>query len=360
MDIAREYKLRRLPPRRDPERPDPRREQRLHIRCGEDILDRLVAGGLGGDVTQWADPLCEGPVRRWATDLDRRRDRAVHLALRYFLSYGEVLHTLAMQDHAVGDADLYGEVVLWFEHDLFDQAILAFLLDRLGPVVATGTVRLVMIDRHPSVERFVGLGQLDTEALVALHAGRLPVTDAQVGLARRVTRALARPTPEALARLARGEHPALPFLGAALRRYLAEYPSVDSGLSRTERLALEAVAGGAVTAPDAFRAVQAREAAPFQGDSMFHAVLRGLADGPRPLLAAEGAGGPPLCRMRDPQLGAAALRVTRAGEAVLAGRDDWYRLHGASRWIGGVHLIGPEPAWRWDEERGRLEACGGA
>jgi hypothetical protein len=38
---------------------------------------------------------------------------------------------------------------------------------------------------------------------------------------------------------------------------------------------------------------------------------------------------------------------------VLAGISDNVRLNGIDRWIGGVHLAGPEPGWRYDE---RLEA----
>lgn len=342
-----------MPPRRDPEGPDPadpRRAQPLHVRCGEDILDRLVEGGLGGEVTSWADPLCEGPLRRWRTPLDRRRDRAIHLTARYFLSYGEVLRTLAMQDHALGDADLYGEVVLWLEHDLFDQAILAYLVANLAPLVELGRVSLISIDRHPSVPRFIGLGQLSTEALVRLYPERRPVTAAQAGLAARAWDALTAPTPTALQDLVDEPDEHLPFLRAALRRYLAEYPGTN-GLGRTEQVALETVAGGAATVMAAFPLAQQREPAPFQGDSMFFAVVRSLAEGPRPLLAADAANSPPLHRLREPQLRRTPLRLTPTGDAVLAGRADWFRVHGAARWIGGVHLMGPEPAWRWNGER---------
>jgi hypothetical protein len=331
---------------------------RLHIRPGEDILDRLLEGGLDGDVTQWADPLCEGPLRVWPTDLDRKRDRAGYLALRFFLSYGEVLRTLGMQDNAVDDADLYREVVLWFEHDLFDQAILVFVLARLEKVVASGTVTMVTLDRHPSTDRFVGLGQLSTADLVELYPTRRPVGAKQAALAKRAWKALIAPTPEPLARLARREHGDLPYLRAALTRYLAEYPSLENGLSRTEQLGLEAIAGGAASAQAAFPIVQSREPAPFQGDSMFFAALRGLADGPHPLLETTDPGLPPLPKLREPMLRLAPLRVTPAGEAVLAGRDDWFRLHGATRWIGGVHLIGPEPRWRWDDRGGRIVGRG--
>jgi hypothetical protein len=143
--------------------------------------------------------------------------------------------------------------------------------------------------------------------------------------------------------------PELPFLAAALHRYLAEYPSTTNGLGRTEQYALEAIAAGATTAPAAFAAAQLREDAPFQGDSMFYGVVRGLGQGVRPLLAVDDGGLPPLHRLRQPELIGAPLRLTAAGDAVLAGRDDWFRVADRSKWIGGVHLTGPDPSWRWDE-----------
>jgi hypothetical protein len=35
--------------------------------------------------------------------------------------------------------------------------------------------------------------------------------------------------------------------------------------------------------------------------------------------------------------------------ARLAGEADHLALNGVDRWIGGVHLAGPDSPWRWDE-----------
>jgi hypothetical protein len=42
---------------------------------------------------------------------------------------------------------------------------------------------------------------------------------------------------------------------------------------------------------------------------------------------------------------------------VLAGKEDWIAIRGGiDLWLGGVHLEGPQPAWRWDPELGRLRS----
>ena len=43
------------------------------------------------------------------------------------------------------------------------------------------------------------------------------------------------------------------------------------------------------------------------------------------------------------------LRLTDTGARVLAGDADHVTLNGIDRWIGGVHLHGPNARWRWDD-----------
>ena len=43
------------------------------------------------------------------------------------------------------------------------------------------------------------------------------------------------------------------------------------------------------------------------------------------------------------------VRLTAAGLRVLQGDADHVAQGGVDRWIGGVHLAGPDSPWRWDE-----------
>jgi hypothetical protein len=52
------------------------------------------------------------------------------------------------------------------------------------------------------------------------------------------------------------------------------------------------------------------------------------------------------------------VRISETGLRVLRGQDDYIRLNGVDRWLGGVHLGGTEAAWRWDQEALRLIALG--
>ena len=59
--------------------------------------------------------------------------------------------------------------------------------------------------------------------------------------------------------------------------------------------------------------------------------------------------------MRKTIKGALAVSLSLdTGHAVLEGRRDWLAVRDPDRWLGGVHLEGGKPIWRWDPEKGRL------
>jgi hypothetical protein len=340
-DIAHKYKLSGFPDLRP----------FLHIRCGDDILDKLTEGGIPGDKVRWVDLLCEGPLHRHESDAARRRERAAWLAARLGIPFKETYRQLLGDDWRVDQCVHYDETVLWFEADLFDQAILVYLLVRLAAARSATRISLICIGSFPGVERFIGLGQLSPAQLARLWPARRPVTGPQFRLAARAWDALRDPEPIALMRLAEGRSRSLPFLPAAMRRYLAEYPSVRNGLGRTEQLILEALRAGAGTPAEVFLRVQAREPRPFHGDFSLFAVIRALATPRFPALASVRG---KLPRLVDPAFGDHPIRLTDTGARLLSNEMDWCAVSGTIRQIGGVTLRGSRPRWRWDTRRRRL------
>jgi len=49
-----------------------------------------------------------------------------------------------------------------------------------------------------------------------------------------------------------------------------------------------------------------------------------------------------------------SFEITEFGKAVLAGEEDFVRRNGIDHWLGGVHLVGSEAPWRWDEQAQEL------
>jgi hypothetical protein len=238
-------------------------------------------------------------------------------------------------------------VVLWFEHDLYDQLQ---LLDVLSLADDSGGAReLVVVGSFPGKPSFRGLGELTADELETLWPERRRASRKTLAAATEAWEAVRRPDPSALAAWADRDEPELPFLPAALRRLLEELPAPGDGLSGTERRALEAIASGHATPRAAFLAEQDAESAPFLGDTWFFRTLAELGVGANRLLeTADGEPLPPAPPLGDAhRFVALPLRLTAAGERVLGGEADRVELLGIDRWVGGTHVTSAS-LWRWD------------
>ena len=154
---------------------------------------------------------------------------------------------------AIARHELYDELVLWFEHDLFDQLNLIQLLAWIHARLPEGKpVSLICINAFPGRPHFKGLGELTAEELGPLIGTRQPVGRAQFELALRAWDAFRDPAPETLDRLRREDSTPLPYLAAAIARFLQDYPWTSDGLSRTERRLFELASGGPIPLRKAF------------------------------------------------------------------------------------------------------------
>jgi hypothetical protein len=199
----------------------------LHITNGSSVS--LPETGLGGEVLIWTDSLHGGEAP-------------------------------AVPAH--------DEIVLWFEHDLYDQAQLIHVLDVLRH--SGSQVSLIQSGRF--------LGPMKPEELVRLWPTRRPVTEAEFAVGAAAWEAFRSNDRTAIERVIAGDTSALPFLAAALRRHIEDFPAVADGLGRTERQILQILATGPRTFSELFVENQRREEAIFLGDSRFEEYLRGLGE----------------------------------------------------------------------------------
>jgi hypothetical protein len=325
-------------------------QRMLHVTNGDVAAGTIRLSGVAGErgeVAVTADVLHEGPAPGGLPPERWRKVRARYLAESGYDDYDSCLARLTRWDHTLEDYRSYDEVVLWFEHDLFDQLLLIRVLDFFaGRSLGDTELSLICIGEFPGIYPFHGLGQLTPRQMATLLPRRQRVDEGQKLLAREAWRAFRAPDPTALVAIFGRDTSPLPFLAEALRRHLEEFPAVANGLSRSERQILSAAGAGAGTFEEVFRATQAMEERVYMGDSSFDRILRELAAPPRPLLRLEpGAQG---------SLRSLRIALTASGRGVLEGRDDWVRSRGIDRWLGGVHLQGAESAWRWDTETKRL------
>ncbi len=297
----------------------------LHITNGDSVIYTFKKAGILGTHLAWRDVLHEGPVPAGLSLEELSRVRGSYLASRNFGNPIKLLHDFESRDAIFKRAPQFAEVVLWFEHDLYDQLHVAQLLPLLHAMpIAPGTISIVQSDEY--------LGNMSADELATLFPKRRTIARTTFEAAARVWKAFTSSDPRMLeAEIAR-EIPGLPHMRAALQRLCEEYPWTLDGLSRSHRQALHAVALGTAKNEELFRRAQAMEEAPFLGDSAFYALLADLRATPA-LIEEEGT----------------TLVPTALGRRILAGDADRLEAGPIDRWIGGVHLNG-ERVIRWDAD----------
>jgi hypothetical protein len=320
----------------------------LHVTNGDCARVLMERSGIPGTFLAWPDVLHEGPTplvtgeawlaaRSGHVGADDPSDPEVARFIREYREGDAVLESCAQFD----------EVVFWFEHDLFDQLLLIrhlwWLREKTGPRFS-----LICGDEY--------LGLLRPEEFPPMFDRRETITREQIRLGTRAWEAFCGPDPAALVPFADTDHVELPYLRAAIRRQLEEFPSAGNGLARSERQILQVLSEGMRTPDETFVETAKLEESIFMGDLSFWNIVRRLTESPRPLVAAR-------VEPREGRLPSGTLALTADGAAVLAGRADQVALNGVDRWMGGVHLKGgsrtaPTPAgsgtaptsgrlWRW-------------
>jgi hypothetical protein len=324
----------------------------MHIRCGHDILHELKEAGLHGDFNAHINPYLQGPV----TDTPDWLERRARFIADTFGAYAPLDYATALADARDEERRLaaasrdYERVVLWLEHDRYDQFVLLRCLAWFAEHGAPPRLELVGPRDFPGATRFVGLGQLPPEALRLLWERREPIRSQQLELGVRAWQHFRAQDPRALAALARDGTPPLPALAGALHRHLQELPSLGEGLGLTHRLLLAALADGGTQRVGRLvgLVMHDRDPLPGLGDVGYDLALRELAAPPEPLVQRSG-GHARDAWHRD------EISITATGLAVLEGKRDWLDLPVPERWVGGVRIATDQRNWRWDERTRNAE-----
>jgi uncharacterized protein (DUF2132 family) len=217
----------------------------LHVTNGDCAVEVLRKAGMQGDFVPWRDVLHEGPLDASLSPDDLSRVRAKFIADMGWAARDEVERQFRERDERLKRAAADDEVVLWFEHDLYDQLqllqVLAWFHGHPHP-------RLALVCEAEY------LGDMAVGRARELYAKKKPVSGATLAGAHKAWKAL----PSILGE----EVPGLPFLKAALERWQQEP-------ARTEALILEELSSGELAFQDLFRRTQAKDEPRFLGDTVF-------------------------------------------------------------------------------------------
>jgi hypothetical protein len=324
----------------------------LHVHNGDSSAGTARDAQISGDHIAWREALVCGPAPSGLTETEFIEVRAAHLANAYSIRIEKCRAELRAMHDALASFPDHDEVVLWFEHDLFCQVQLIYLLNWFaGKELGKTKLSLVCIDEFPGIQGFHGLGQLNKEQLASLWPQRREVTAEQLELGARAWQAYSSGDARSLIFLRRADLSALPFLSNAIDRHLERFPSTRNGLGRVENASLGLIAGGRHKFSSLFPAFARCQPDYGFGDAQLYRAIKRLAAAPSPLLAERNGHN---WRMDLAGIFLSSFDLTDHGAATIAGNEDFVWQNGIDLWLGGIHLKGKEAEWRWDEEHREL------
>lgn len=326
----------------------------LHIVNGDSFANVLGETGLPGEILVYREVLNIGPIQWTGSTYDLAMARATWMARAGLGSYENIKFDMLGFEARLSEAAQDDEVIMWFEHDLYDQLMLIRLLHFFSsPENRPEKLSLICIGHHPDISNFRGLGQLNKEQTLDLYEERNPVTDDQLDLGRRAWEAFTNPDPSDWVKLMNEDTHCLPYLDEAVLRHLQEFPGIEDGLSMSQRFLMEEVGEHpGLTVHELFMRSSSRERYVFWGDTAWATVLIDLARLPHPPLTISGP--ETQWRPNDPEFWKMRVDLTNLGRDILKGEYGVHRLNGVDTWRGGVYLAGYKISWAWDEVNQQL------
>ena len=248
----------------------------LHIRCGSDIELALTEAGFAGDFLEFSDPFCVGPVNYDYRVEERARflhkSYGQNIERNYVAIVADLRRAYARLRNSAAD---YDHVVLWFEHDSYDQFILIFLLSQYHRFGLPKHLWIVTANEFPGSVRFQGLGQLPPEGLRLLWQTKCPVTPQHCLEADQHWAAFTDPDKAVFHDYVQNlTSNALPYFKSAAQRKLQEQPIRQNQLSLTQQITIDLLTNtSALSAGSLFKKVMQQEPLPFLGDVMYWHIL---------------------------------------------------------------------------------------
>jgi hypothetical protein len=303
----------------------------LHIHNGDSTAASAKRANIEGRHVAFRETLITGPVRAGLSPHDWIEERARFLSENYDQNLLRVRTELLDQEQVIDQARYEGEVVLWFEHDLFCLINFLYLLGRLSKA------------RHLTVIWCpTPLGIMEEEELFNVFSSRAAIPPAMLRTGADAWKAYTSDDATALNAFIGKDSSDFAFLREGFRLHGSRFPSVRNGLGEVEKRAMEGIVAGATDFVALFTRFDQSPPRFGLGDGEFLRHLRKLASCAVPLITiteVEG-GNPPK----------ALFAVTPVGQTIVDGKADFIDLNNAAFWLGGAHLT-RERMWRWDEQR---------
>ena len=299
----------------------------LNIVNGDMSVEIMKKAHINGDFLPWRDFLHDGPVPQSFSLSQVSKIRAYFIHEQGFGTLEQLEQEFEERDKILKNYHKYEKIILWFEHDLYDQLQLLQILSWFKENnIENRPISLICTDTY--------IGESEAEDIPKLLRYEHTITQNHLELAHRAWNIFSEPTPEAWFALLKEDLSLFQFLEEAIKRLLEEYPNTKNGLSRSEHQALLVISKGFENPHEIFEEAQKYEKRKFMGDIIFWKFLDDFIQ--YGIIKSKNSG--------------QTLQITPLGQQLLNGQRNWVSIKPLHRWIGGVNLM-DDNLWCWDIQK---------
>ena len=312
----------------------------IHIVNGDALAGKLK--DFNGIVMPWREMYDFGPLMKNSIQEMLRNERALFFEEKVGIPASLFIENSQKQNQWLDHLPRNSEIILWFEHDRYDQTMLMFLLNELS-TKEFENLSMVSINQYPGIEPFFGLAQLTSQQLNELmHTKGRPITKEQIREAVAGWNAYTSTNPIEIETWITTTNGSLPFLKKAFETHLTYFPSSQNGLNEVENLIFNFINIRTCPFTELFQFISENRVNDGLSDLQLAAMLNQYAEGENPLLNLDS----PLPSFKHP-IPTSKLSLTPFGLDVIQRNTDRFSFTGIDWWLGGVHLKSDQ--WRWNQ-----------
>ena len=214
------------------------KKKQLHITNGSVLTGYLNEVGYKGDIITWHEMLCEGPTRVNIDSDDFFKTRAGFFSKTYNID----LDIEAIKDEIskLNNPELYSEIVLWFEYDLFCHINLIAVISLIQQKKINLPLYLVCSGRVNGSKNLKGLSELNPEELNVHYTNRTKLKKEDIELAQTLWQ-IYNGKDHNLFKPYIVKSSSFDYLSNCLKAHLKRFPDSKNGLSTVESNILELI-----------------------------------------------------------------------------------------------------------------------
>lgn len=205
----------------------------LHILNGDSTAESFNKANITGDIMVWREILSEGPVLPDINSVEFWNERENFICSEYNDTSERYMEIVIGELNKLNNINKFDEIVLWFEHDLFCQINLIFLINYIHNKEFTGNLSVVNIDDFFK-PGFKGIGELRSENYITLYEKRFNLNIEDIETATEAWEVYSSSNPSLLNDISEINFGNLKYLNNALESHKQRFPFIENGLNKIQ------------------------------------------------------------------------------------------------------------------------------